>query len=199
MSTRTLSAGAPRISRSIVLEAEHALAARMQRPFSVVPSNSPIAERGSIEFDHQALIDQRQLDDMRGLGEGRRPPCRCRHNGSRARYCPALRHRAAARRACAASRALDHRGQRLDVERHRFGGVLGLRDGFRHHAGDRIADEAHLVGRQRRARRIADRRAVAALERQIAFEPAIAGEVGAGIAPPARPAWPWRRRYRCRG
>ena len=74
----------------------------------------------------------------------------------------------------------DHRGQRLDVERHRFGGVLGLRDGFGDHAGDRIADVTHLVAGERRPRRIADRRAVAALERQVAFEPAIAGKIGGG-------------------
>ena len=85
----------------------------------------------------------------------------------------ALRRKAAARRAWRASRAIDHRRQRLDVERDRFGRILGLRDRLGDHAGDRIADEAHLVGRQRRARRVLDRRAVAALERQIAFEPAI--------------------------
>ena len=74
-----------------------------------------------------------------------------------------------------------YRGQRRDVEGDRFGGVLGLRNCRCDHAGDRIADIAHLVAGERRPRRIADRRAVAALERQVAFEPAIAGQIGGGI------------------
>ena len=48
-------------------------------------------------------------------------------------------------------------------------------------AGDGVADEAHLVGRQRRARRLPHRRAVPILERHDAFERAVFGEVGAGI------------------
>ncbi len=74
-----------------------------------------------------------------------------------------------------------HRGQRLDIERYRFGGVFGLRDGLGHHIGDRIADEANFVGGERVTRRHFQRLAVAALERKRAFEPAIGGEVGGGI------------------
>ena len=46
-----------------------------------------------------------------------------------------------------------HRRQRFDIEFDRLGGVLALVDGFRDDAGDRIADEPHLVGRKRIAHR----------------------------------------------
>ena len=58
---------------------------------------------------------------------------------------------------------LEHDGQRLDIERHSFGRIFGLRDGFRDHAGNRIADEAHFVAGKCRPRRVADRRSVAVL------------------------------------
>ena len=48
----------------------------------------------------------------------------------------------------------DHRRQRLDIEDDRLERVIGLRQGFSDDAGDGIADEAHLVGRQRRPRRL---------------------------------------------
>ena len=80
----------------------------------------------------------------------------------------------------AASRALTTAGKGSMSSATASAASLALRDGFRDHAGDRIADETHFVGGQRRARRVFDRRAVAALERQIAFQPAIGGKIGAG-------------------
>ncbi|MGY4313746.1 hypothetical protein ACVWW1_003049 [Bradyrhizobium sp. JR3.5] len=44
-----------------------------------------------------------------------------------------------------------HRGQRLDIDLDGFGRIASLRCGFRDHEGDGIADEAHLVGDERRA------------------------------------------------
>ena len=73
-------------------------------------------------------------------------------------------------------------GQRLDVELDGFRGIARLRQRFGHHEGDGIADEAHLVGRQRMAVGLQQRRAVAALQRQAAGEGIVAGgrHVGAG-------------------
>jgi hypothetical protein len=72
-------------------------------------------------------------------------------------------------------------GQRVDLDLDRLGRVLRLQRRLRHHEGDRVADEAHLVGRQRRPRRLLHRRAVAIVERHDAFERAIGAEIGAGI------------------
>ena len=162
-----------------VLHAEHALAARMQRPLSV----------GLVEFadrrarlhrrDDETLVDQRKRDDMRGvlhrLGDLGAVAMLEVERDVAGDFVIELRR---ARLGGVARR--DHGGQGLDVERDRFGGVLRLRDGFGDDAGDRIADEAHLVGAQRRARHIFDRRAVAALERQRTFEPAIGLQIGGG-------------------
>ncbi len=87
-------------------------------------------------------------------------------------------------RGCAGRDSLRGRGhdrQRLDVHFDRFGGVLGLQQGLGDHAGDRIADEAHLVGRQRRPRRLLQVGAVLALERQRRLQGAVLREVRAGV------------------
>ena len=68
-----------------------------------------------------------------------------------------------------------HRGQRLDLDRDRLGGFACLNRGLGDHERQRIADEAHLVGRQRRPRRLAHLGAVAILECHDAFERAVAG------------------------
>ena len=75
----------------------------------------------------------------------------------------------------------DHGRQRIDIDLDRLGGVLRLQQRLRDHKRDGIADEAHLVGRQRRSRRPLHGRAVAVVERDDAFERAIGGEIGAGI------------------
>ena len=73
--------------------------------------------------------------------------------------------------------------QRLDVDLDRFGRVLRLQQRLGDHAGDRVADEAHLVGRHCRPRRLLHLAAVAVLERHDAFERAVAGrgEIRAGV------------------
>ena len=151
----------------------------MQRPFFGLRVEFADGRARLDRIHHQALIDGRNPRHMRGLREG---------GGDLVAVAKMVVERDVSRhlivkqrraRLCRFARA-HHRRQRLDVERDRLGRVLGLRDGLRDHAGDRIADEAHLVARQRRPRRIADRRAVAVLERQIAFEPAIGLEVLAG-------------------
>ena len=80
---------------------------------------------------------------------------------------------------------IGHGGQRLDVEFDGFRRVSGLRQRFRDHERDGIADEAHLVGRKRRAVGLQQRRAVAALQRQAAGEGVVAGgrQIGAGPDP----------------
>ena len=82
-------------------------------------------------------------------------------------------------------RGIGHGRQRLDVEFDGFRRVARLRQRFRDHEGDGIADEADLVGRQRRAVGLQQRRAVAALQRQAAGEGVVAGggEIGAGPDP----------------
>ena len=79
-------------------------------------------------------------------------------------------------------RGIGHGRQRLDVEFDRFSGIARLRQCFRDHEGHGIADEAHLVGRKRKAVGLQQRRAVAALQRQAAGEGVVAGgfEVLAG-------------------
>ena len=97
-------------------------------------------------------------------------------------------------------RGIGHGGQRLDVEFDGFRRVARLRQRLRDHEGDGIADKAHLVGRQRHAVGLQQRRAVAALQRQAAGEGAVAGggEIACRSRRRARPASPWRRRCRCR-
>ncbi len=88
-----------------------------------------------------------------------------------------------ARRVVCGGRIQPHyRRQMIDVDRDGFGGVLGLHRGLRDDAGHRIADEAHLVGGERRARRLEHRRTVTVVERHHAFQGAVAGgrEIGAG-------------------
>ena len=63
----------------------------------------------------------------------------------------------------------------------RFGGILRRQHRLGDDESDRIADVAHLVGRQRLAQRLLHRRAVAIVERHDAFERAVALQIGAGI------------------
>ena len=60
-------------------------------------------------------------------------------------------------------RRIGHRGQRLDLKLHGFRSIARLRHCFRHDEGDGVADEAHLVARQRRAVGLQQRGAVAVL------------------------------------
>ena len=73
-----------------------------------------------------------------------------------------------------------HRRQRVDVDCHGLGRVARLRQRFRHHERDRIAHEANLVGHQRQAVGLQQRRAVAVLERKPAGEGRVVRQVRAG-------------------
>ena len=68
-----------------------------------------------------------------------------------------------------------HGGQRLDVELDRFRGVACLRQRFGDHEGHGVADETHLVARQRMAVGLQQRRAVTAFQRQAAGEGVVTG------------------------
>src|SRR5215831_4350103 len=75
----------------------------------------------------------------------------------------------------------DHRGQGIDLDLDGFRSIFCLEQRLRHNEGDRVADEAHLVGRQGRPRRLLHGGAVAVLERHDAFERAVVDEIGTGI------------------
>ena len=74
-----------------------------------------------------------------------------------------------------------HDRQRLDVGDDCLGGIARLLKRLRHDAGDRIADEAHLVAGKGRPRRLLHLGAVTALERQAGRHAAVARQVGGGI------------------
>ena len=83
---------------------------------------------------------------------------------------------------------IGHGRQRLDVELDGFGGIARLRHRLGHDEGHGIADIAHLVGRQRHAVGLQQRRAVAALQRQTADEGPVVGR--ARSAPVQTPSTP---------
>ena len=103
--------------------------------------------------DH-AAVDELEPGDVRGLGEG---------GGHLLAVAEVIVERDIAgrfvvdeRRARARRFLRPHHGrQRIDVDLDRLGGVLCLQQGVGDDEGDGIADEAHLVGRQRRPRRAA--------------------------------------------
>jgi hypothetical protein len=74
-----------------------------------------------------------------------------------------------------------HCGQRIDLDANGLGRVFPLQQRLGDDEGDRIADEANLVGRQCRSRRRLHGRSVAVAERHDALEGAVSGEVGAGV------------------
>ena len=81
-----------------------------------------------------------------------------------------------------------HGGQRLDVEFHGLCGIARLRQGFGDHEGQGVADKAHLVGRQRGAVALQQRRAVPALQGQAAGEGIVAGRFQVLAGPDAEHA-----------
>ena len=85
---------------------------------------------------------------------------------------------------CRFGRAGDGR-KGLDVNLDCFCCIARPRQRFRHHDGNGIADEAHLVDGKRRPVGLQERRAVAALQRQAAAEGIVVGggEVGTGPHP----------------
>ena len=162
------------------LHAVDALARGIERPFAA--RRVVFADRGARlhGVDHHALIGGFKPRDVFGLGEG------LGDLGGIAIVIierDIVRHGIEDQRRAGLHRigGLEHDRQRLDVDRDRLGGILGLRNGFRDDAGDRIADEAHLVAGERRSRRVTDRRSVAVLQRQIAFEWPVGRQVGRGV------------------
>ena len=93
------------------------------------------------------------------------------------------------------------RRQFLDLDRHRLGGVARLRRRLGDDAGDRLADIAHAVARQRRMRRLRHRRAVAILELEHRLHRTEPGrrEIGAGVDREHARHGAWRSRSRCPG
>ena len=162
------------------LHAVHALAGGIERPLSRL--GVEFADRGARlhGVDHHALIGGCQPRHVLGFGE-----CVGDLFGVAIVKIEReiVRHGVEQQRRARLDRfgRREHRRQRLDVERDRLGGVLGLRNRLGDDAGDRIADKTHFVGGERRTRRVVDRRAVAVLQRKPAFEPAITFEIGRGI------------------
>ena len=76
-------------------------------------------------------------------------------------------------------------GQRIDVDHDGLAGIACLRQRLGHHERDGIADIAHLVGHQRGAVGLQQRRAVPVFQRQAAGEGAVVGggEIGSGPDP----------------
>ncbi len=144
--------------RQIPPDAMHALPAEQQVVHAgrriEVANRAAVLERGHDD----AVVDQIQVNDVRGTGHGGR-------DGRRVTL-------AEAEREIAARFVPDHRrtvhervggfhdaGQRVVLHRHNLGGVLGGNGGFSHGKRDRLAHIAHPVTRQRISRRH-DHRAV---------------------------------------
>ncbi len=130
--------------------------------------------------DHQAGVGDLQSRDMRRLGEGgvdRSGIAVMKVERDIARH--VVINKLSAVSGSRFRRGDD--GQGVDVDRNRLGGVLGLRHGLRDHAGDRVADIAHLADGQHLAARFAQWRAVAIGQSDNAFERAIALQFGAAI------------------
>jgi hypothetical protein len=70
---------------------------------------------------------------------------------------------------------IGNRRQRIDIDHHCFGGIARLRQRLGHREGHGIADIAHLVGHQRGAVGLQQRRAIAVLERKSADKGTIIG------------------------
>ena len=171
----------------LVLQPEHTLVAGVER---VAVGSLVVVRRRRARFhgaDDDAVADQAEPRHVSGLGEG------VGHLGALA---------VGIVDADVAGRIVEHDrcaglgrlarigdgGQRLDIEHHRFGRVLGLRHGFGNHEGHRVADEAHLVGGERMARRRLHRRAVAVGHRDQGLECAIACGVQISAGPHAEHA-----------
>ena len=152
----------------------------MQRPVilgRVIEPNGGARLHG---VDDDARIDEMQLGDMRRLRESR---------GNLLAVAIMIIERDIVRRLVIDARragtvGLRHLGdgrQGLDVERDRLGGVLGLQGRLGDDKRHRIADETHFIAGQSRSRRLSHFRAIAILERDRAFERAVAREILAGV------------------
>ena len=144
----------------LVLEAEHALAAGVERRaialLVVVTDRRTRLHRA----DDDAVADEAQLGHMRGLGEGFGDlgAVAVLEVGADILW-HVVEHQRRARLGGGAG--FGDGGQRLDVEHDGFRGVLGLRQRLGDHEGHRIAHEVHLLGGERIACRRLHLRAVA--------------------------------------
>ena len=171
----------------LVLEAERALVAGLE---GVAIGLLVVGGDGRARLhraDDDAVADQAQARDVRGLGEGfvdLRRVAVVVVGADIARH--VVEHHGRARLRSLAR--VGDGGQRLDVEDDGFGGILGLCLRLGDDEGHRVADEAHLVGGQRVARRRLHRRAVALRHHHHGLQRAIAGGVEVGAGPDAEHA-----------
>ena len=152
----------------------------IERPFAA--RRIVFADRGARfhGVDHHALIGGFKPRDVFRLGEG---------FGNLGRIAIVIVERDIVRHGIEDQRraglhcisGCEHDRQRIDVDRHSLGGVLCLRNGFRDDTDNRIADITNFVAGKGGARRVTDRRSVAALERHVAFERPVGGQIGRGI------------------
>jgi hypothetical protein len=126
----------------------------------------------------QAVVDQVQLGDVRGAGEGGV------HRGlvaQRPLVAVVVGRLVVQRRALGGGAHVDHRRQLLVVHLHQLGGVLGLLQRVGHHHGHVVAHVAHLLDRQDGVRRLLHRRAVGAGDQPAAGQAVdLAVDVGPG-------------------
>ena len=146
VSTCTLSRRHAEDIDELALHAERALAADVHRVAAARLVERRDRRARLHRVDDDAAVDQRQPGDVRGSGKRLRD---FRGIAVEIVERDVARHvvvelRRAGRRGLA---RLGDGGQRLDVDLDRFRRILGLRQRLGDHDGDRIADEAHLVGR----------------------------------------------------
>ena len=177
------------------LQAHHALAARSAACSAPWPCrSSPIAARGSIALTISRVLLKLELDLVRGAGEGRVRPSRCRRSGSRARRCPARRRRSPARRLATACAGVVTAGSgSMSTSIASAASLACASVSATTQAIGSPTKRTLSVGSAGRGR-LLHVGAVAALERQRRLEGAVGRQVGAGVDRRARPASSWRRR-----
>ena len=163
--TRSFSTGTPRMPLSRLRWPNTPWQPRRRISRSASASYSPIAERGSIGTDDDAVVAHRQFRDVRGAREGGGDLLAVAVMEIQADIAGRVRvqQRRIRRRGGACRR---DRRQRIDIDEDRLGGVLRQLDGLGHHHGDRLADITHPIGRERPLRRTWRGRAVAMLSRR---------------------------------
>jgi hypothetical protein len=116
---------------------------------------------GGEPVDHHAMLDDMEGGREGGIGRGL--VAGLMHEGEIVRTLVVDRASAGLDRV----RERRHGRQHIIVDRDRLGGVLGLVKRLGHHEGDRLADIAHHVARERGLRTGESGRAVAALARRV--------------------------------
>ena len=150
----------PQDSGDVVAEPEHPLAGDVKGPMAALGIVFCDRRARLHCIDDNAVVAQLEPRHVGGAGKG---------GGHRLAVAKVkvepditgdvvIEKRSTGRGRCASSR---DRRQRVDVDEDRFGGVLGLGDGFGDDGGNRLADMADLALRQRIADGAQHRRAVA--------------------------------------